>query len=75
MAKSLRGIIVAQYGSQKAAAQALGIHEVTLSMWLRHRPGQLLTKAAQLQQDGIDIAELMDAVQARTNMREQGYTQ
>jgi len=74
MSKSLRGLIVAHYGSQKAAAERLGVHQITVSLWLRHRPEGFYTKLSMLHQDGMDINELHEAIQAQIKMKFQGYS-
>jgi DNA-binding transcriptional regulator YdaS (Cro superfamily) len=74
MSKSLRGLIVAHYGSQKAAAERLGVHQITVSHWLRHRPEGFYTKLPMMHLDGVDMTELHDAIQAQIKLKQHGYT-
>jgi DNA-binding transcriptional regulator YdaS (Cro superfamily) len=74
MSKSLRGLIVAHYGSQKAAAERLGVHQITVSHWLRHRPEGFYTKLPMMHLDGVDMNELHEAIQAQIKMKLQGYS-
>jgi DNA-binding transcriptional regulator YdaS (Cro superfamily) len=74
MSKSLRGLIVAHYGSQKAAAERLGVHQITVSHWLRHRPEGFYTKLPMMHLDGVDMTELHEAIQAQIKMKLQGYS-
>jgi DNA-binding transcriptional regulator YdaS (Cro superfamily) len=74
MSKSLRGLIVAHYGSQKAAAERLGVHQITVSHWLRHRPEGFYTKLPMMHLDGVDMTELHEAIQAQIKLKQHGYT-
>jgi DNA-binding transcriptional regulator YdaS (Cro superfamily) len=65
---------VAHYGSQKAAAERLGVHQITVSHWLRHRPEGFYTKLPMMHLDGVDMTELHEAIQAQIKLKQHGYT-
>lgn len=65
MQNSLRGLIVAHFGSQMRAAEFLELHPVTISMWMTRYPGRFYKMVPKLVDHGIDLQTLMDAIKQR----------